>query len=736
MKISVRWLNEYLEPANITADSAEEALTAAGFPIEETIELPNGDVMLDVEITSNRGDCISHIGLAREVAAGTGRRLRLPKVSEAAPNGTPGGLGQLGQLVTLDNRVPDVCRLFTLRVVRGVKVGPSPAWLAEALTAVGLRPINNVVDVTNYVLYEFGQPLHAFDLAKLARSAGSPAQVVVRYAQAGEKLALLGGVDVTLQANELVVADGKGAASLAGIMGGRGSEVSATTTDVLLEAATWDPATIRRASRRLQISSDSCHRFERTVNPRTIDLASRRAADLLVKVGGPDAKLVPGVLESGAKPEPATRVSMRASRCREILGFDLPTSEIVRALRAHEIQVTNAPANGTDGPALECVVPFHRPDLDREIDLIEEVARTHGLDEVPILEKLPVRIAAPQVRERAVRELAVALAGMGFYETVTFSFVSPKAAAPFLPKGLETLELCDERRKADPALRPSILPSLLACRRGNQDAGVEAEGGVRLFELASIFAQRPAATPKGKPGSARGEQVETRVLALYADALTSTGSPKGFEARQEAFRLMRGVIESIVRTLGGSGVGVGFAPAEMPFAGIDPAASAVVSLRTGDGKPRMIGTCGLVSAPVLQAYDLATPAVVAELNLAELLGLFPPRSLATLLPQFPGIERDLSFIVPESTAWGAIDALIAGAGVQRLDGWEFVGAYRGAYRDSQNAEHNLAKSGKKAVTVRLRFRDRERTLRHEEVDPQVATLVQLAADRIGAELRS
>lgn len=725
MKTSVRWLNEYLDPANVTAEGAEEVLTNAGFPIEEAVQLPTGDVMLDVEVTSNRGDCLSHIGLAREIAAGTGRRLRLPSVPEAASAPSD---ANISQLVRLENRVPEVCRHFTLRVVRGVKVGPSPAWLADALIAVGQRPINNVVDVTNFVLFEYGQPTHAFDLARIAKGVDGVPGLIVRYAANGEKLTLLDGKTITLNVGELVVADAAGPASLAGIMGGRGSEVSDATTDVLLEAATWDALTIRRAARRLQVGTDASYRFERLVDPRTIDLASRRAADLLLKVGGPNARLVPGVIQAGAPLEPPTRVSFRPARCRAILGMDVSTPEIVKSLRAHDVQVTTPPAAAAARPGdeapLECVIPAHRPDLEREIDLIEEVARTVGLSKIPTLEKLPVRVAAPQVRERAVREMANVLTGLGFYETITFSFVSPADAAPFLSSDMQRMELCDERRKADPVLRPSLFPSLLACRRANQDAGVTAEGGVRLFEVASTFATQGASG------------VETRVLALYADSVTAAGVVKGFDARQESFRFMRGVIESLVRSLGGAGADVQFSSARLSFSGVDAAAGAVVQVRTASGQTKDIGYCGLVASEVLRSYDLDTSAVIAELKLNDLLDLFPPRSLAAALPQFPGIERDLSFIVPENVGWGAIEQLIASSSIERLDGHQFITTYRGTYRDSQNAEHNLGKQGKKAVTVRLRFRDPSRTLRHDEVDPQIEALVKLAGAKFGAVLRA
>lgn len=706
MKISVRWLNEYLEPANITAHSAEETLTFVGFPIETAEELPNGDVRLDVEVTSNRGDCLSHFGLAREIAAATGRRLRHPNPAEATPTGGP----DAATSAAVDNRVTDVCRMFAAQVIRGVKVGPSPRWLVDALEAVGQRSINNIVDVTNYVAFEYGQPTHVFDMKTIA-SDGGKARLIVRYANKGEKLALLDGRTITLVGDELVVADtanGGRAISLAGVMGGKETEVTGATTDVLLEAATWDPVTVRRAARRFNIRTDASYRFERIVDPRTIEKAAARAAGLIVKLGG--GTLAPcaggGMLRAGVEPRPLTTVKLRPSRVRAILGQDVAPGEIARVLGSLEIVCS---PHGED--AMLCTVPAHRPDVEREIDLIEEVARIRGLDKLPVHEKVGVRVKPPQNSERAVRELGSVLNGLGFYETVTFTFVSPKDAAPFLPAGMETLCVCDERRKADPVLRPSALPSLLACRQRNQHANVEGDGdgGVRLFEFSAVFAQQG------------GREVERRNLALYADACFPAGA-KAIEQKQAAVRLVRSAIESAARALGGADTRVVFEPAaQTPMSAYEPGACAGIVING-----RRVGVLGLLSAAVQKQYDLARPAAIAEVGLDDLVALFPPKALVHALPEFPAIERDLSLIVAEQTAWAGIEQLIAGLKLPLLESSSFVGTFRG----------QQVGAGRKSVTLRLRFRDHTRTLRHEEVDPQVATVIEKAKAELSAELRA
>lgn len=746
MKISVRWLNEYLDPANVTAEGAEQVLTQAGFPIETSVQLPNGDVMLDVEVTSNRGDCLSHIGLAREIAAATGRRLRMPKVPIPPTNGrngdggngslaatAGGGPDSVSSVCQLDNRVPDMCRLFTARVIRGVKVKRSPAWMIEALEAVGQRPINNIVDVTNYVGFEFGQPTHVFDLARLRPGPEGVPRVIVRYAAKGEKLMLLDGKTIDLTGDELVVADSKGPVSLAGIMGGGPTQVTEQTVDVLLEAATWDPVTIRTTARRLGTHTEASFRFERTVDPRTIDSASRRAAALIVQLGGGSldakpgaigARLLQGVLQDGAEPEPLTRVSMRTARVRAILGADFQTGEMIKALRGHEVQVSEGPGDATtpsdEGqPRLDCTIPPFRPDLTREIDLIEEVARTLGLARIPIHDKIEVRVAPAQKSEKARAELASVLTGLGFFETVTFSFVSPASSQPFLAPGTTPLLLCDERRNADPVLRPSVLPSLLACRKANQDAGSHAPGGVRLYEIASVFVE----PDRARSGSVSGER---RVLAIIADAAAPDGSSslKTIDLKQTALRLIRGVLDSLAKALGGRQARIEFIPVaqgKSPPPGFESDAAAEVGLNG-----TRIGAAGMLDPAIERAYDLHAHIAAAEVDVDALLALYPPTAKVEALPEFPGIERDLSFVVDEQIRWSEIDSLIGSSALARLDGWEFLTTFRGPQ----------VGPGKKSVTVRLRFRDPARTLRHEEVDPQVGALVKLATDRIGATLRT
>ncbi|MCC6428688.1 MAG: phenylalanine--tRNA ligase subunit beta [Phycisphaerales bacterium] len=707
MNISIAWINKYLSPANLTADEAEQALMHSGFPIESRETLPGGDIRMDVEITSNRGDCLSHLGLAREIAAKTGRTLIMPSV-ELPPTTPAATSGRAADAVTLENTRPDLCPLFTIRVIRGVKVGPSPAWLREALEAVGQRSISNIVDATNFVNFELGNPSHAFDLARLGGS-----KVIVRTAQPKEKLTTLDGKARVLEADDLVVADGSRAQGLAGVMGGGDSEVGNSTTDVVLEVATWAPATVRKTSRRHGIRTDASHRYERIVDARSLDFASRRLAAIILETAG--GQLCEGVVTAG-KPLPQDlKIRFRPARCNALLGTQIPVDEIARILLRLEIGMEPI---GRASEEIACTPPHWRPDLTREVDLIEEIARIHGLDKIPLMSKIPVAIRPPQDLERAQRELSSLLAGMGFFETVTFSFIKPTQATPFLLPGQISIGVDDDRRGAEPTLRPSTIPSLLACRRKNQDGAVTAPGGIRLFELGPTFAQAP--------GGPTAEVIQPRRLSLLMDVpgessgAGSTGK-RSFEEVQAAVRMMRGIIESAIRAMAGAGARIEFRQAGTLVAAIreDAAANVLVN-------GVALGAVGLLSEAVQKEYGLEVPVVITETNLQLLLGLFPPKAQVSTLPEFPAVERDLTLTVPESLPWKDVESLLASASLDRFERLAYVGAYRGKQLGP----------GKKSITMRLWFRDAAKTLRREEVDPQIDSLIGLAKTKLGAEVRT
>ena len=681
MKISLRWLNDYLDPP-VAADAIDDLLTSHGFPIEDRVDhqdgAPAGDTMFDVEVTSNRGDCLSHVGVAREVAAGNGAALNTPACDLPDASGA-----SVDSLTSVTHDGAEACPLYTARVITGVKVGPSPDWLVAKLEAVGLRSVNNVVDVTNFVLLELGQPLHAFDLDKLAGR-----QVVVRHATKGEKFNAIDGTKHELRDDMLVIADGERPQAVAGVMGGLDSEVGESTTDILLESAIFAPLSVRTTSRALKLASDSSFRFERGVDPVGVERASRRAAALIVELAG--GELAEGVIRTGsqtADPEPHT-LTLRAARCNALLGLELSADQQADYLNRIGLLAQ------ADGDSVIAKVPTFRLDLRREVDLIEEVARLHGMDAIPMKPKLELIARPPQDTVQARRAIGEVLVAHGYHETITFSFIRPKVAKPFLLPGAEALLLEGDHKKDEPMLRPSVLPSLLQCRKLNQDAG---NHGVKLFETASTWAVE------------NGKTVERVKLALLRDA-TDTDA---------ALRELRGAIDEIVETLGGSSV--------RDKVVVEPVESSAVYQAAGrvllDGQP--VGALGLLSPKLRDTLDVQTPQVAAELDLSALLTLYPPTREVGALPKFPGIERDLSVIVDEGVAWSQIESAVTGANPAMLEDLSFVGVYRG----------KPIAPGSKSVSLRMRFRDPEKTLRHDQVDPQVAAVVSSLGQAVGAELR-
>lgn len=683
MKTSLDWLNAYLDrPA--AADEAADALGSVGFPDDgrQAIQHADGvtDTQIDFEVTSNRGDCLSHLGLARELAAATGRTLQRPRDELPEHADAP----DVATLTAVDNQATDLCPVYTARVISGVKIGPSPDWLKQRLEAVGLRPVNNVVDITNFVLLETGQPLHAFDMARL-----DGRRIVVRRATAGERFIAIDNTKHELTDDMLVIADAGRPQAVAGVMGGLDSEVGDQTTDLLIESAAFAPLSIRRTSRALKLASDSSYRFERGVDPLAVERASRRAAAMIVELAG--GTLARGVIRAGMDEPAPGELSMRVARCNALLGVELTAEQQAAYLDRLGLQPR------VEGETIKVTVPTYRLDLKREVDLIEEVARHHGLDAIPVHEKIALVTHRKQDAIAAAERLSGALIAHGYHETITPTFLPPADAEAFAGAADAVLRVDADRRSADPCLRPSLLPSLLHCRKLNQDRG---NAGVKLFETAQVF-NRPA---KG------GDAAEHTALAMLADA-----DEPGLAVRQ-----LRGAFEEALVALGAQAA-VGRLAVEPMDEDARYSAAASVKL---DG--RAIGCLGVLAPDRQKAFGLQTPVVLLEAELTPLLALYPPTPTAATLARFPAIERDLSVIVAEPVRWAQIEDAIAMADPPLLESVRFITTYRGKPIDK----------GHKSVSLRMVFRDPDRTLRHEQVDPQVAAVVDALARQCGATLRT
>ncbi|MCL4209579.1 MAG: phenylalanine--tRNA ligase subunit beta [Phycisphaeraceae bacterium] len=688
MLASCRWINDALDRP-VAPDEQAERLTMSGFPIEARHDFVHDDgfkdVVLDVELTSNRGDCLCHLGLAREIAASAGRTLKPP----APVNKATGPAAST--IIRVTNQEKSRCPLYTARIIRGVKVGPSPAWLASRLRAIGQIPRNNIVDATNFVLFELGQPTHVFDLSKIRGG-----EIIIRMARKDESFLPIGEgeKELRLKGNELAIADVQGVVALGGVKGGALSAVTSATTDLLIEAATFDPGAVRLANRQWRVESASAYRYERGVHPAQVNPAADRLVQLILELAG--GTLCEGVVSDGAPLPTSEPIPIRPDRARAVLGIPVDDATIESALQ----RLGFSPVK--HGDRFLCAAPPHRTDIEREADLIEEVLRMVGTDRIPVADTMPIRVTPPQPREAGRRALCNELAALGFVETVTHSLIDDKSARAFLSPGELELRVDDERARAEPILRPSIVPSLLRVRAINQDRGVRS---LRLFELAATFAASSGVGPSHR---------ETRRLGLLADV----------DDLSLGLRPLRGAIERLAHLLAGRHARLEVRPCDAGGATpswLQPGAAAALAL---DGAP--LGWFGVLTPVVTRHVGLEGTFAAAELDVSALLDRYPPQARVEPMPAFPAIERDVSAIVSEATTWDAIRAQVEGLALSMLEGVEFITAFRG----------KPIEKGRKSVTLRLRFRAADRTLKHEEVDPQVEATVAALCDGLGAVIRA
>ena len=671
MKISLNWLSDYIKIERSTEEIAE-ILSDLGLPCERIKHLDD-DVVIDVEITSNRGDCLSYIGIARELAAVTGKKLKIPAV-ELDELGR-----EAGEFASVEIIEPDLCCRYTARTIEGVKVGPSPDWMKKRLEAVGLRSVNNVVDATNYAMMETGQPPHAFDYAKIAEG-----KIIVRRAVAGERIVSIDGTQCELAPNMLIIADGQGPVAIAGVMGGLDTEVSGATTTILLEDAYFEPISVRRVSRRLGLPSEAAFRFERTVDIEAIDWASMRTAQLITQVAG--GKVAKGVVDIYPKRNAKKQVMLRLRRLNKILGIEVPDKEAAKILSKLGFQPQKK------DELIVCTVPSWRSDVYREIDLIEEVARVYSYNKIPTEQKIKIEVVPVDARQKLAESIGTYLNGCGFYETITVSFVDNSIAELFTRSEVkEHLGVQDVSRKSANLLRQSLLGSLLGVVKTNLNAK---NAPCRIFEIANTFA--PAGKQRG------GLPVEKTKLALVCDS---------------NFRDLRGVIEGLIRNIDRDAQ-MTFRPADLVWAEVG-----AEILVNGD----VIGTAGIISQAVKKKFDFERLSPCGAEMEFELFSTLQRGAIKVKpIPRFPAIERDLSIVVDEAISWSNIIELVNKKAPGELEEIQFVDIYRG----------KGIPAGKKSVTLSLLFRDEDGTLTHETVDGFEADIVKSLTKFVGAQLRT
>jgi phenylalanyl-tRNA synthetase beta chain len=663
MRVLFEQLKRYVPELSDDADALARRLTLAGVAVDRVSQHEAGRV-LELDITTNRPDLLSHIGVAREAAALGGHPLVLPDpglvedISEASADAA-----------TLSIEAPELCPRYSARIVRGVRVGPSPDWLRRFLEAADVRPICNIVDITNFVLLEMGQPLHAFDLEKLLDRA-----IVVRQARPGERLRTLDDAQRALHTEDLIIADAQRPVALAGVMGGGDTEVTDATSDVLIESAHFNPLAVRRMARRHGLRTEASVRFERGLDAEATVSAADRAAALMAELAG--GRVLEGALDAHPMPKPRPRVELRLRRITTVLGMDVSESTVRRLLGALGL----VPGECRDG-VLDVEVPLFRPDVDREIDLIEEVGRLVGYDHVTAtLPPLPPTTPAAAAWRRNQVHLRRLAQGAGLNESVNLALTDSARNAVFLPQGSEPVELRNPISDRLNQLQVSLLPGLLDAARLNLSRDLP---GVALYELATVFTSRP--------GLKRPEERTAFSCVLAGRLPTHWSTP---ERDVDAWDV-KGLVELLLEGLGL------YTPAFVPSPAPGFKAGQAVSVSV-DGVT--IGHLGRLDPAALEPYGLDSAVYAAELDVTDIQVELPPQIQAIAPSRYPSASRDVSFLV-HGIAWADVRTLIDSMDESCIEAVHLIDRYEGKGLPEDAT----------SLTLRVVFRHPDRTLEPDEL---------------------
>ena len=661
------------------------AEATVGQPFAEHLGCAEKDFVFDLEVTPNRPDWNSTIGIARELAAVAGTKLKLP--DPALPEPTA---GTVEDLVAVRVENPELCPRYAARVVKGVKVGPSPDWLRNTLEKIGIRSISNVVDVTNFVMMEIGQPLHAFDYHLIAKSTDGKPTIVVRTATEGEKFTTLDDQEHELSADNLLIADEVKGIALAGVMGGLNTEINDATTDVLIEAAYFEPTNIRRTSKQRKLSTDSSYRFERGCDPNIVDWASRRAAQLIIETAG--GELAAGVVDAYPNPVAPKTITLRHEKVNQLLGIKLTNDEIDQHLTSLDL---GKPAPG------RFEIPTYRVDLKREIDLIEEVVRLHGINEVP--STAPRGAHGANEYDSVHDDIAEArrlLTGMGLDEAQGQTLIGDDKAR--LVADADSLIALSYPLSSDMnVLRPSLLPGLLDALHHNLTHGTH---DVALCETGRVFCKQ------------NGELKEERRLAI---ALTGQRAPGSWTSDEATYDIhdLKGILDEFLEDFGLRGVFYARRKEATPLL----LESAEIKL----GGKLVVGQIGQLQPAVGKQLKLRDPAFLAELNLDILLKRRNTTKSLKQLPTVPGSRRDIALLVDESVTHEEILKTANKAKADNLEAIELFDIFRG----------QGIPAGQKSVAYACNYRHPERTLKDKEVDKAHTKVVEQLKSKLNATVR-
>jgi phenylalanyl-tRNA synthetase beta chain len=697
-----------------------------GKPFGEYLGRSGGDVVYDLEVTPNRPDLNSVIGIAREIAAVTGNSLKIPDCSGAvsAPTAVTDRRYKANELVAVRIEDAELCPRYTARVIKGVKIGPSPDWLRSTLEKVGIRSISNVVDVTNYVMLESGQPLHAFDYHLVAQASrlcadkethrqDACATIVVRRAAAGEKFKTLDNQERTLTNEMLLIADEQKGIALAGVMGGANTEINDSTVDVLIESAYFAPVNIRRTSKQLGLRSESSYRFERGADVGICDWASRRAAQLILETAG--GQLAEGVVDVHPKAAEPKQITLHFSKSKDLLGIGISHAEQIDFLTKLGLSIARQEPG-------ECTfkIPSWRVDLKREVDLIEEVERLYGVEKVPAT---PPRGAHGTNEFDAIydqiSEARQILAGLGLNEAQGQTLVS---SAEFGIRSAECVLLANPLSNDMDVLRPSLLPGLIYSLRHNVS---RKNYDVALFEIGRVFQCAVGVPPAVQTGKRSCQQDAGSTLKeerRVAIAITGQRSPNFWSGGERDAKSdvsdVKGIVEEFLEHFGVRGVTF--------TRRTESTAMFLESATVALGGKLPMGELGQLSPVLAKKYDLRDAVFLAELNLDQLLARRNPAKSFKPLPQFPAIRRDVAMLVPEATTHEAVLQTVRKTKPANLETVELFDVFRG----------KNVPEGQKSLAYAFTYRSPEKTLTDAEVNAAHAKIIEAFKAQLKAELRA
>jgi phenylalanyl-tRNA synthetase beta chain len=692
MKVLYNWLREFVDVKAPAAD-LRARLSLSGIAVDSIEESAAGAV-LDAEITANRPDCLGHLGIARETAAIYRLPLKpvQPKLKEAAE--------KAADATRVEIEAPDLCGRFTARLLRGVKVEPSPDWLRQRLESIDQKPINNVVDITNYVMFELGHPLHAFDFDKL-----NERQIVVRRARPGEKIRTLDGIEHKLEKDMCVVADRTRAVGIGGVMGGADTEISFSTRNILIECAWFDPIAVRRTSKVLGLRTEASYRFERGADPEMAELASRRVAELIQQLGG--GEILAGVVDVYPHREPPRKIELARKELLRVMGADVADrdiEDILGALGFHPVRVdTNRGSAGSIMAAWECRQPSWRRDVTRGIDLVEEIARHYGYDKFP--SRLPPakqparRLLHAESQDRLIERIVA----LGYQEIVEIPIVNTERNELFRPEKLTPAMIANPLAEDASVMRSTGIVSMVGALEWNLNHG---QRNLRLFEIGKTYELR------------EGQAVETPVLTIGATGLAREKTVYE-DAREYSFADLKGDLDRLGELAGGF---VWRAGGPKWLAG---ARAAEISLAHGGS----VAVAGQIARRVADQLKLRQEVYVAELRLEPLLAGFERAHAAARfkpLPRFPAVERDFSLVLADGVTFAQVAETIRALGIAELARIEAADLFRGGQ----------IPAGKYSLMVRITFQSAQATLTDGQLADFSSRIVLALERKLGAALRA